>query len=424
MSRLACWSVCVLLPLGVATSTGCGHAAGSLPETKPPRVTVARPISRTVSDVEEYTGRVAAVERVEVRPRITGYVQEIYFQDGEMVAKGDPLFLIDPRTYKAELEQDKSQIELYDAKYKFAESVRARNEKLAARKALSQVEYEQSSASAAEALAARHAAEADAARSQLNVDFTTITAEIAGRIDRPLVTVGNLVESSPNPTLLTTIVSVTPMYVYFDPDEMAFLRYMGRRAKEGVLTDERQHVVDRKIKTNIVFANGETYSETGFIDFASNRVDPSTGTIQVRAVFQNKDHFLTPGLFVRVRVQPEETYQALLVPERAIGTDQSDKFVYVVDDKGVAQRRNVKLGTKHGKLRVIQEGISASDRIAISGTLLVRPGMPVEVEEGVIEDDEPFANGTATQQAAAAAPAAPSPASEKSASEKSATTDR
>ena len=391
MLRFGCWSICLLLPLGLAITSGCGNAAGSLPQPKPPKVTVAWPISRTVRDVEDYTGRVAAVEKVEVRPRITGHVQEIYFQDGEMVEKGKPLFLIDPRTYKAELAQAKSQIELYDAKYRFAESVKNRNAKLAESKAISQEEYEQSSASAAEALAARHAAEADAARSQLNVDFTTITAEISGRIDRPLVTVGNLVESSPNPTLLTTIVSVTPMYVYFDPDEMAFLRYMGRRAKEGVLTDDRQHVVDRKIKTNIVFANGTTYPETGVIDFASNRVDASTGTIQVRAVFQNKDHFLTPGLFVRVRVQPEETYQALLVPERAIGTDQSDKFVYVVDDQGVAQRRNVKLGTKHGKLRVIQEGISASDHIAISGTLLVRPGMPVETEEGTIEEDEAMA---------------------------------
>src|SRR5688572_23376932 len=181
MTRLACWSVCLLFPLGIATSSGCGDAAGSLPESKPPKVTVARPVFRTVSDLEEYTGRVVAVEKVEVRPRITGHVQEIYFQDGEIVEKGKPLFLIDPRTYKAELAQAKSQIELYDAKYKFAESVKARNEKLAANKAISQEEYEQSSASAAEALAARHAAEADAARSQLNVDFTTITAEIAGR---------------------------------------------------------------------------------------------------------------------------------------------------------------------------------------------------------------------------------------------------
>jgi RND family efflux transporter MFP subunit len=395
------WSFCLLVLPGLASSSGCGNAAGSLPAQTPPKVTVARPISRTVHDVEEYTGRVAAVETVDVRARITGYVQEVYFHDGETVKKGHKLFLIDPRTYKAELEQAESKIALYDAKYRFAESVKARNEKLAANKAISEEEYEQSRASAAEALAARQAAEADRDRAKLNVDFTEITAEIDGRIDRVLVTVGNLVESSPNPTLLTTIVSVKPMYVYFDPDEMAFLRYMGRRAKEGVLTDERQHVVDRKIKTTIVFADGTHYPETGIVDFASNRVDPSTGTIQVRAVFENKDNFLTPGVFVRVRVQPEESYRAVLVPERAIGTDQSDKFVYVVDDKNVAQRRNVKLGTKQGKLRVIQDGITAADRVAISGTLLVRPGMPVEAEEGTIEEDK-------TTKSAAAPPAATS----------------
>jgi RND family efflux transporter MFP subunit len=388
MRRLGCWICCLLLPLCLMSHSGCGHAAGSLPASTPPKVTVARPIYRTVRDIEEYTGRVAAVESVDVRPRITGYVQEVLFHDGEMVKKGDELFLIDPRTYDAELEQAESKIKLYDAKYAYSKSVRARNETLASKNAISKEEFEQSIAAESESLAAKNAAIADRDRAKLNVDFTKITAEIDGRIDRPLVTKGNLVESSPNPTLLTTIVSVRPMYVYFDPDEMAFLRYMGRRAKEGVLTDERQHVVDRKIKTTIVLANGQVYPETGIVDFASNRVDPSTGTIQVRAVFENKDHFLTPGLFVRVRVEPEESYQAVLVPERSIGTDQSDKFVYVIDDKGVAQRRNVKLGTKQGKLRVIQEGVAPTDRVAISGTLLVRPGMPVNAEEGKIEEDE------------------------------------
>jgi RND family efflux transporter MFP subunit len=400
MRRLGCLCVCLILPLGMASFAGCGSAAGGLPAPTPPKVTVARPIAREVRDLEEYTGRVAAVETVDVRARITGYVEKVSFQDGEMVKKGDELFRIDPRTYAAELKQAESKVTLYEAKHKFAESVKSRNQKLAASKAISAEEFEQSAAAADESLAAKHAAEADAARAQLNVDFTKITAEIDGRIDRPLVTEGNLVESSPNPTLLTTIVSVRPMYVYFDPDEMAFLRYMGRRAKEGVLTDERQHVVDRKIKTTIVTADGTVYPETGIVDFASNRVDPSTGTIQVRAVFENKDHFLTPGLFVRVRVEPEESYQALLVPERAIGTDQSDKFVYVVDDKGIAQRRNVKLGTKQGKLRVIHEGVTASDRVAISGTLLVRPGLPVEAEEGKIQDDQQPSPGVAPAKAA------------------------
>lgn len=421
MPRLVGSSVCPLFSLVLAgllaSFLGCGDASGSLPAPQAPKVTVARPISRTVRDLEEYTGRVAAVESVDVRARITGYVEEVKFQDGELVKKGDVLFLIDPRTYAAELEQAESQIKLYDAKYAFSKSVRARNEKLANSNALSREEFEQSIAAESESLAAKNAAIADRDRAKLNVDFTTVAAEIDGRIDRPLVTKGNLVESSPNPTLLTTIVSVKPMYVYFDPDEMAFLRYMGRRAKEGVLTDERQHVIDRKIKTTIVMADGTVYPETGFVDFASNRVDPSTGTIQVRAVFENKDHFLTPGLFVRVRVEPEESYEAVLVPERAIGTDQSDKFVYVVDDQGIAQRRNVQLGTKQGRLRAIRSGVTPSDRVVISGTLLVRPGMPVEAVEEKIEEETAATAATAEAAPAKAAPATPpseNPTAEKS----------
>jgi RND family efflux transporter MFP subunit len=368
--------------------SGCGSAAGSLPPLQPPRVTVATPLVRTVRDADEYTGRIEARETVDVRARVSGYLEEIYFNDGDYVKAGDPLFLIDPRTYKAALDQAEAKIRLYNAKYLYAKSVRVRNEKLVANNSVTREEYEQSVAAENEALAERNSAEADAESARLNLEFTKITAEIAGRIDRRYVTKGNLVQSGPAATLLTSIISVDPMYVYFNPDELAYLRYAERRvATEGLR--EAQPVRTRHIETTMILADGTTYPVKGSIDFASNKVDPSTGTIQVRAVFPNPQQTLTPGLFVRLRVTPETSYDAVLVPERAIGTDQSDKFVYVIDDKNIAQRRNVELGTRQGRLRVIRRGVKPTDNVVISGGLLVRPGAPVEPTPGTITDEPP-----------------------------------
>jgi len=382
--RLLLWLSIIsaaLLPLA-----GCGAAAGGLPEPQPPKVSIAAPLERDVRDIDEYTGRVEARETVEVRARVSGYLQEVYFQDGDYVEKGQPLFLIDPRTYQAEYDQALARINLNNAKYIYAKSVRVRNEKLVANKSVPQEEYEQSVASENEALAALESAKADAETNRLNLEFTHVNAEIAGRIDRTYVTKGNLVQSGPTATLLTKIVSVDPVYVYFNPDELAFLRY-SRRRLENEGTREAQPVRERHIEATIVLADGSTYPETGTIDFSSNTVDPSTGTIQVRAVFPNPRRALTPGLFVRLHVAAESAYHALLVPERAIGTDQSDKFVYIVDDKNIAQRRNVQLGTKHGRLRVITSGIQPLQRIIVSGSLLVRPGQPVQPTEVKIDDD-------------------------------------
>jgi RND family efflux transporter MFP subunit len=376
----------VIAIAAAAGLAGCNSAAGSLPPPQPPKVTVAMPLVRTVRDIDEYTGRIDAPETVEVRARVSGYLEEIYFNDGDHVKAGDPLFLIDPRTYKAALDQAEAKIRLYNAKYLYAKSVRVRNEKLVANNSVTREEYEQSVAAENEALAERNSAEADAESARLNLEFTKINAEITGRIDRRLVTKGNLVQSGPTATLLTRIVSVDPMYVYFNPDELAFLRYTERRlAKEG--RREAVPVRERHIETTIVLADGSVYPEKGIVDFASSSIDPSTGTIEVRAAFPNPRGALTPGLFVRLGVTPEESYEAVLVPERAIGTDQSDKFVFVVDEKGVAHRKNVELGTKHRRLRVVKSGLAATEKVVISGGLLVRDGQPVEAMEGKIENE-------------------------------------
>lgn len=375
-----------LLLLGIGLLSGCGPASAGLPPPQPPKVTVAEPLKQEIRDVDEYTGRIEAVQTVEVRSRVTGYVQEIYFEEGGFVKPGDPLFLIDPRTYQAEYDQAVAKIRLYDAKYICAQSVRKRNEKLVANKSVTQEEFEQSVASENEALAARRSAEADAESARLNLEFTRINAEIGGRIDRAFITKGNLVQSGIASTPLTRIVSYDPIYVFFNPDEMAFLRYTRRRI-EGDGTAEAQHLRERHLGATIILADGSKYPETGSIDFASNVVDPSTGTIQVRASFPNEKRALTPGLFVRLQVASEDAYSALLVPERAINTDQSDKFVFVVDDKKIARRKNVTLGTKHGKLRVIKSGLEPIDKVVISGGLLVRTDEEVTPTEGKIEAD-------------------------------------
>ncbi len=393
--------------------SGCGAAAGSLPAPEPPKVTVATPVAREVRDVDEYTGRIEATKTVDVRARVTGHLQEVFIKggdyvkedkvkesqaasesrldnfvrEGDYVEEGQLLFLIDPRTYQAEYAQAQARIKLYDAKHSYAKSVRVRSERLLASNSVSREEFEQNVAAEDEALAARDSAVADTESQRLNLEFTRVRAEIAGRIDRALVTKGNLVQSGPAATLLTRIVSVDPIYVYFNPDELAFLRYTERRvAGEGKF--EAQHVRERQIATTIILADGSTYPETGVIDFASNQVDPSTGTIQVRAVFRNEKRALSPGLFVRLRVTAEDAYAALLVPERAINTDQSDKFVYVVDDKNLAQRRNVELGTKQGRLRVIKSGLQPTDKVVVSGGLLVRPGEPVQAKDEPIKEEK------------------------------------
>jgi len=374
----------LLALLGLIACVGCGSATGSLPPPQPPKVTVASPLSQEVRDIDEYTGRIEAVQTVEVRSRVSGYLQEIYFEEGGFVKQGDPLFLIDPRTYQAEYDQALAKIRLYDAKYVYSKSVRLRNEKLLVNKSVPQEEYDQSVAAENESLAARRSAEADAESARLNLEFTRVNAEIGGRVDRAFITKGNLIQSGIASTPLTRIVSYDPVYVFFNPDEMAFLRYTRRRI-EGDGKMESQHVRDRHLGATIILADGSTYPEAGAIDFASNIVDPSTGTIQVRASFPNEKRALTPGLFVRLQLASEQPYPALLIPERAINTDQSDKFVFVIDDKKIARRKNVTLGTKHGKLRVVKQGLEPTDKVVISGGLLVRPDEEVQPTDGKIE---------------------------------------
>ncbi|MCU0878141.1 MAG: efflux RND transporter periplasmic adaptor subunit [Pirellulaceae bacterium] len=374
------------LLLGVLAIGGCTAAAEMPGPPPPPTVTVAPAIKRQVVDYDEYTGRIQAKETVEVRARVSGYLQEINFRDGDMVAADEVLFKIDPSTYQALYDQSKAQIDLWQAKFDFAEATLARNVKLRDTGAVSKEDYESSLASRNEAAAAMTSARADTEARLIDLQFCEVKSPIAGKIDRTYVTKGNLVQSGPGePTLLTRIVSVDPMYVYFDIDELALLKYTENRAAEegGV---GRIPLREKRIPVEITLADGSVYPEPGFIDFGSNVVDPGTGTLTARAEVANPAAILTPGLFVRVRVTSAMPYEAVLVAEAAIGTNQNERFVYVVNAEGNAERRKVVLGSKQGNARVIREGVAEGEQVIINGLLIVRPDKPVTAQEGTMPE--------------------------------------
>lgn len=371
--------------LVILLSLGCMPEI-KIPEVPPPPVTVADSIKRQVIDYDEYTGHVEAEQTVDVYAKISGYMQAVKFNDGDLVKAGDLLFLIDTSTYQAQYDQAVANANLYKAKYELAKTTLARNDKLVGSGAISQELYDESVAAVNESDAAVKAAEAQTAARKVDLDYCTITAAIDGRIDRTYVTQGNLVQGGAGsmPTLLTTIVSVSPTYVYFDVDELALLKF----TEERVAQQGTRHVPlrTRKIPIQITLADGSIYPNLGVVDFGSNQLDAGTGTLSVRAVVKNPDEALAPGMFVRVKVAAGRPYDAVLVPEKAIGSDQSDRYVYVVNDQNIAERRQVTLGSKQGKDRVIASGLKEGEKVIIDGLLLVRPGKPVVPQVGSMEE--------------------------------------
>ncbi len=380
---------CPIFAILAITLVGCGRHR-ELPKAGPPPVTVAPAIKRQVVDFDEYTGHVEAVSSVDVYAKVSGYLEKVAFQDGALVKQGELLFLIDKRSYEAEYNQAVSERNLFQAKEKLAKTTLARNEKLVGKGAVSQEAFDEAVAQADEAAAQVQASEADIAAKKVNLDYCTITSAIDGRIDRTYVTQGNLVQSGVgSPTLLTTIVSVDPVYVYFDVDELALLGYIEQHVKE---TDERADgsLRERKIPVEISLADGTVYPHLGTIDFGSNQVSAATGTLTVRAVVPNPQGTLRPGLFTRIKVAAGPPYDAVLVPQRAIGANQSNRFVYVLDDKGNAVVKPVKLGTKQGALQVVKSGLQEGDQVIINGTLLVRPGKPVKADHSTMPEPPPI----------------------------------
>jgi RND family efflux transporter MFP subunit len=375
--------------------TACGGQAPSAPP--PPEVTVATPLVRQVTDWDEYTGRLAAVESVEIRARVSGYVQDVKFTDGALVKKGDLLFVIDKRPYQALLDEARAQLTRARIRRDLAENDLDRAKRLFEARAVSEEELDARTQEHREALAAIQAAEAAVQSAALNLEYCEVRAPISGRISRKLVTEGNLVSGgTQDATLLTTIVSVDPIHVYFTADERAYLRYQ-RMAERGIRPSSRNSPNPVRIQ----LADEEGFPHVGEMDFVDNRVDEATGTMQGRAIFPNPEGYLTPGLFARLQLLGEGPYEALLVPDVAIGTDQAQRIVFVLDDQNVATPRPVVLGRPVGSLRVIRKGLEPGDRVIINGVARVRPGLTVTPVDGTIPEPDPRSLGLDGGRAAA-----------------------
>lgn len=379
------WPVPELLAIGILVSTtaGCNRAPAPAAEQAPvPKVTTTDVVQRETTDFDEYTGRTEASEAVEIRARVFGYLKTIDFQDGDFVKEGQTLFTIESDEYDAIHKQSLSKIALWESKQEVAKANLARRKTLLPKGVVTREEYDEFAAAYREAEAGVAAAKADANRTAVDLKHTVVKAPISGRIDRTLVTKGTLLTGGiGSGTLLTKIVKEQPMYVYFDVDERSLLRYMRQRDKtrESAPGSLRTLGIDCYLE----LADEKDFAHQGKLDFVESEVTSTTGTARLRGDFANKDRALASGLFVRVRVPSSKPYQALLIPERALATDQDIKFVYVVGSDGIATRRNVELGNQRGDLRIITAGVQAGERVIIKGLQRVRPGQKVEAEAEV-----------------------------------------
>jgi membrane fusion protein, multidrug efflux system len=354
------------------------------PVMTPPEVTVAPAITRQVTEWEEFTGHVEAVNAVEVRPRVSGFVQRVAFTEGAIVNKGDVLFEIDRRPYEAEVARLEAEAERARTRKSLSQAELERAQRLVSTQAISREELDARTSGSAEGDAVVRAAEAALRTARLNLEWATVRAPISGRVGRAEVTGGNLVQAGPPAaTLLTTIVSVSPVYVYFDTDEQAYLKYI--RSARDVRASRGSGQSQRTVQIGL--ANEPGFPHEGTLDFVDNRVDPSAGTIRARAVVPNTDRAFTPGLFARVRLPGGERHAATLIQDQAIGTDQDRKFVLVLKPDSSVEYRAIALGRIVDGLRVVQSGLKPGENVVINGLLRVRPGMKVAVKQGVMSAD-------------------------------------
>jgi len=350
----------------------------------PPAVTAAPAIGRTVNEWDEFTGRIEAVGYVQVRPRVSGFIEKVTFTEGKEVKEGDVLFVIDQREYKDALDRAEAELTRAKTQAALAKSESERAEPLVAENAISREEYDARVSGSAEANASIQGAEAAVRTAKLNLEWTRVRAPISGRISRAEVTAGNVVQGgAPEPTLLTTIVSMDPVYVYFEGDEQAYLRY-NQLARDG--TRQSSRVARNPVRMGL--ANEQGYPHTGYVDFVDNQLNPNTGTIRARAVFSNKDRFFTPGLFARIQLLGSGKFDAVLVQDGAIGTDQDRKFVYVLKPDSTVEYRSVELGRIVDGLRVIRKGVVPDELVVINGLQRIRPGMKVNATVTTMEPSD------------------------------------
>ena len=350
--------------------------AAAAPQMPPIPVKTGLPLQKRVQAYDEYTGRIEAVETVDIRARVSGYLQRKNFRDGDKVRKGDLLFVIDPRPYQAELNQAEAQLEGARTRLDRATNDLRRADHLWQNKAISEEEWDVRGKAVRESAAAVRSAEAAVESARLNLDFTTVKSPINGRISRELITPGNLV--SADQTALATIVSLDPVYVYVDTDERAALRY--RRLTAAGSRDGR-------IPAELALVDEAGFPHQGYIDYQDPRLDPTTGTLKTRGVFPNPRELLSPGLFARLRIRSGNSGTALLIPDRAIGTDQGQKFVWLVKGDGNIEYRKIVPGSQFGPLRAVREGLAPADEVIIEGIQKLRPGAKVRPERVPITEN-------------------------------------
>jgi RND family efflux transporter MFP subunit len=372
--RRACGAALLaVLVFALAACDQGGPKAAEAPPP-PPQVTIAKPVAKTVADQDEYVGRFVAIDSVEIRARVSGYLSAIHFTDGQLVKQGDLLFTVDRRPFQVALEQAKANLAQAKANLAFATTDLARGKDLVGRNVISQQTFDQRTQTKSVAEANVAAQEAAVKQAALDLDFTELRAPVSGRIGDRRVSVGNLVMggTTGTTTLLATIQSTDPIRFEFTADEGSYLRYQ-RLARNGPDRINNAGKVPVKLK----LLDEQIFPHPGHMDFVDNAIDTSSGTIRARAVFANPSGTFTPGMFGRIQVAAGPPAEALLVPDAAIGTEQVRKYVLVVDDQNVAQAKYVTLGPLIDGLRVVASGLEAGDRVVVNGLMRARPGVKV-----------------------------------------------
>ena len=368
-SVLAVGALCIVFGL-----SGCSKNSAANTTPPPTPVHVATVSASEVTDWDAFTGRFEAVEAVKLRPRVSGYIDQVKFAEGREVKKGDVLFVIDPRPYRVQFERAQAEFVRAQARSELAQSELARSQKLLAAHAVSQEEYDQRASALNQARADQLAARAAMEAAKLDLDYTQVIAPIDGRVSRAEITAGNYVAAGE--TILTSVVSLDPIYVYFEGDEQTYLKYADL-AKRG----ERPSSRDNANPVFIGLANETDFPHVGKMNFVDNALNPETGTIRARAMLDNPEHLFTPGMLARVKLQGSGKYTATLIDDDAVATDQDRKYVMVVNAQNVVEYRSVELTGMYDNRRIVRSGLQAGERIIVGGLQRVRPGMTVAPQE-------------------------------------------
>jgi RND family efflux transporter MFP subunit len=377
---------------------GCAREQPQGKASKPLEVIVTKPITDEVTDYQDFTGRLNAFKTVEIRARVTGYVKEAPFKEGDVVHEGELLFQIDPRSYEADLKLAIAHVKVAQADRGVHQKNLGRAERLLRDRSSSQEEYDLAAANVEKDTASVEAMRASQERSKLYLDWTRVTAPLTGRISRRLVDPGNLITA--DTTVLTTIVAEDPAYVYFDVDERTYLDL-----KKSTTPAPSSSASDLQFPVLMRLANEDNYIHAGAVNFIDNQVNATTGTIRMRGVFQNPTGYLKSGLFARIRLPLGTPYQTVLIPDEALMSDQGRKYVYVLNDKNEVQYRRVKLGQAIRELRAVKEGLAEGERVIVSGMQRVRQGQQVEpkLQDSPQRPESPLGKLLTSNRSAAAA---------------------